>query len=66
MRRNGDDIVCTVFEAERAEGEAKGIIETGYEFGVSKEDILQRLQDKLQISLVVAQEYMVQFGKSEE
>jgi hypothetical protein len=62
----GDDIVCTVFEAERAEGEAKGIIETGYEFGVSKEDILQRLQDKLQISLTAAQEYMVQFGKSEE
>ena len=54
--------MCTVFEETRregiAEGEAKGIIETGYEFGISEEEILARLQKKLNISLAEAQEYV--------
>ena len=49
--------MCTVFEETRregiAEGEAKGIIETGYEFGISEEEILARLQKKLKIFLHV-------------
>ena len=34
-----------------AEGRAEEIIETGYEFGLSEQDILERLQKKLSISL---------------
>ncbi len=59
--------MCTVFEETRregiAEGEAKGIIETGYEFGISEEEILARLQKKLNISLAEAQEYVKKFGR---
>lgn len=63
--------MCTVFdeiakEGEikgRIDGEAKGIIETGLEFGISESDILSRLQKKLDVSLQVAQEYLAMFGK---
>ena len=63
--------MCTVFEETRAggiaegraEGRAEEIIETGYEFGLSEEDILTRLQKKLNISLQKAQEYLSMFGK---
>ena len=34
-------------------GKAKGIVETGYEFGASEADILKRLQQKLEISNVI-------------
>ena len=65
--KKGDADMCTVFEGARkegvAEGEAKGIIETGYEFGLSEDDILTRLQKKLNISLQKAQEYLSMFGK---
>ena len=47
----------------RTEGRAEEIIETGYEFGLSEKDILERLQKKLSISLQKAQEYLVMFGK---
>ena len=47
-------------------GEAKGIIETGYEFGISEEEILARLQKKLNISLAEAQEYVKKFGRKNE
>ena len=47
----------------RVEGRAKEIIETGYEFGLSEQDILERLQKKLSISLQKAQEYLLMFGK---
>ena len=50
-----------------AKGELKGraaeIVETGYEFGISESDILKRLQQKLEIPLQVAQEYLKIFGK---
>ena len=39
-------------------GEAKGIIEMGHDFGLSEEDILARLQKKLNVSLQKAQEYL--------
>lgn len=67
MLKKGDADMCTVFEETRkegvAEGEAKGIIETGYEFGLSEDDILARLQKKLNVSLQEAQEYLAMFGK---
>lgn len=63
----GDADMCTVFEETRAEGiaegRAEGIIETGYEFGLSDDDILARLQKKLNISPEKAQEYLSMFGK---
>ena len=58
----GDADMCTVFEEIRTEGEAKGIIETGYEFGLSESDILERLQHKLNVSEQKAQEYLEMFG----
>ena len=46
-----------------AEGRAAGIIESGYDFGLSEHDISVRLQKKLQITLEQAEEYMEMFGK---
>lgn len=55
--------MCTVFEETRFEGRLEGrlegklegraeeIIETGHEFGLSEEEILIRLQKKLDVSL---------------
>lgn len=63
----GDGGMCTLFEKIAKEneviGEAKGIVETGYEFGASEADILKRLQQKLEISLQMAQEFLNMFGK---
>ena len=53
----------TVLKEGRSEGRAEEIIETGYEFGLSEQDILERLQKKLSISLQKAQEYLLMFGK---
>ena len=57
----------TVFEETRVEGRKEGraeeIIETGYEFGLSDEDILGRLQRKLDISLEMGRAYLREFGK---
>ena len=50
-------------EKGKIEGRAEGIIETGVEFGLSENEILKRLQDKLDISLQMAQEYLLRFKK---
>jgi hypothetical protein len=59
--------MCTLFDEitkeGKAEGKAEGIIETGLDFGLSENDILERLQKKLDISLQKAQEYFEMFGK---
>ena len=47
----------------KLEGKAEEIVEIGYEFGLSENDILERLQTKLNISLQKAQEYLAMFGK---
>ena len=44
-------------------GRAIEIVETGFEFGLSENDILERLQRKLNVSLQTAQEYIRMFGK---
>ncbi len=70
FEKGGGDM-CTLFdeiakEGEAkgaARGEAKGIIETGFDFGLSEHDILERLQKKLNISLQQAQEYFGMFKK---
>ena len=43
--------MVSVFQETWNEGEAKGIIEMGHDFGLSEEDILARLQKKLNVSL---------------
>lgn len=71
LAQRGDVDMCTLFEEIARENEIKGkvegraieIVETGFEFGLSEEDILNRLQKKLNISLQVAQEYLNMFGK---
>lgn len=50
-------------EEGRAEGKAEGIVETGMDLGLSDQEILDRLQIKLNISLQVAQEYFSKYGK---
>lgn len=39
------------------------IIETGYELDLSDDDILRRLQKKLNISMEAAQQYLRKFGR---
>ena len=54
-----------IFESEargRVEGEAKGMIEICLDMNFSKEDILKKLQDKLNISLQQAEEYFKIYG----
>lgn len=63
----GEVTMCTLFDEIANEGETKGrakeIVETGYEFDFSENDILVRLQRKLDISLQQAQEYLNMFKK---
>ncbi|MDE6015134.1 MAG: Rpn family recombination-promoting nuclease/putative transposase [Acetatifactor sp.] len=47
----------------RAEGKAEGIIEMGVEYGLSENAILEKLQNKLGVSLQTAMEYLCMFGK---
>ena len=60
------DVMCNLSQGIKetgiAEGRAEEIIETGYEFGLSEQDILERLQKKLSISLQKAQEYLLMLG----
>ena len=44
-------------------GTARGMIETGLDFGLSEEELLSRLQDKLEIPYETAKEYLEKFGK---
>lgn len=50
-------------EKGKLEGRVVEIIETGYEFGLSEDNILERLQKKLDVSLQTAREYLARFGK---
>ena len=47
----------------RTEGRAEEIVRLGIEFGLSKEDILLRLQGHLDISMQKAQDYFIRFKK---
>jgi hypothetical protein len=59
--------MCTLFEEIAKEnvikGKALGMIETGFDFELSENDILIRLQRKLDITLQQAQEYLNLFKK---
>ena len=54
-----------ILEGE-AKGEAKGMIEICLEMNFSKEDILKKLQDKLNISMQQASEYFEIYGRKTE
>lgn len=45
------------------EGRAEGIIELGADVGLSDSEILNSLQIKLNISLQMAEEYLLKYGK---
>lgn len=62
LEKKEDADMCTVFEEGRAEGKIEEIIETGHEFGLLEDDILKRLQRKLNVSLAKAKEYLQTFG----
>lgn len=47
----------------RAEGRAREIVEMGYEFGLTKDAVLSKLQKKLEITSQKAQEYFDQYSK---
>lgn len=47
----------------KLEGKAEGIVETGLDCGLSEDEILERLQNKLKVSFQKAQEYFEMFGK---
>ena len=53
----------SLFDEIAKDGKAEGIIETGLDCGLSEDEILQRLQNKLNLSLQKAQEYFEMFGK---
>lgn len=63
--------MATVFEKTREEGKiegkiegrAEGMIEVWLELGIPKQDILEKLQNKLNISLPKAKEYFNLFEK---
>lgn len=57
----GDGGMWTVFEKTQNEGRIKGIIEMGLEFGLSEEDILEKLQSKLNVTRQEAQEYFQKY-----
>jgi hypothetical protein len=67
VSKKGDFDMCTLFDEiakeNEARGEAKGIVEAGLDFGLSENDILERLQKKLNLSVETAREYIKIFGK---
>lgn len=63
LSEKGDFDMCTLFDEIAKESEAKGIVETGVDFGLSENDILERLQKKLNLSLHTAQDYIKMFRK---
>ena len=65
--KKGDSAMCTLFDEiakeSKIEGRAQEIIDTGFEFSMSKKDILLRLQTKLDITLQKALEYFSLYEK---
>lgn len=67
----GEFDMCKAFEDMKEEGRQEGkiegraeeIVESGYEFGLPENKILERLQNKLDISLEEAKEYFGMFKK---
>lgn len=47
----------------RSEGLAKGIVVLGMDLGLSVDEIIEKLQDKMDITLEEAKEYVRMFGE---
>jgi hypothetical protein len=60
-----DNTMYSVFQDLVDQGKIEGIIETLYDFGLSDNDIIAKLQEKLNVSLQQAQEYLDTFKKHE-
>ena len=60
-----EDLIAESEARGRAEGEARGIIEICLDMDFSKTDILKKLQDKLNISLQQADEYLKMYEKND-
>jgi galactose-1-phosphate uridylyltransferase len=60
-----EDLVdmCNLSKGITSRGEARGIIQTALEFGASESDIVNKLQEKLQVTYQQAQEYFKTYGK---
>ena len=52
----------TVFEETQNEGRIKGIIEMGLDCGLSEDDILEKLEHKLNVSRQKAKEYFQKYA----
>jgi predicted transposase YdaD len=69
--KEADAIVCNLWDEVRAEGReegkeegrAEGIVSMGTDFDLSKEEIIAKLQEKLQIDLHQAEEYYNVYSK---
>ena len=65
--KKGEFTMCKAFEdmekKGKIEGRAEEIVEMGQEFGLTEENILERLRKKLNISIEEAVKYFVAFGK---
>ena len=59
-----EDLILESEEKGEKKGEEKGMIEICLEMNLSKEDILRKLQDKLNISMQQASEYFEIYGKN--
>lgn len=55
--------MCLAVEEMKRDWKAEGIIEMGMECGLSENTILEKLQNKLDVSLQTALEYLNTFGK---
>ena len=66
-QEKGGNVMNALFDSIEAKGEVKGrameIVETGIEFKIPENEIIKRLQSKLNLSLQTAQEYFEMFGK---
>ena len=61
-----EDLILESEEKGEKKGEEKGMIEICLEMNLSKEDILRKLQDKLNISMQQASEYFEIYGRKTE
>lgn len=61
--RDMSNAIDDFFEDGRIAGKAEGIIEFGRDFGLSEKDILERLQQKLNVTAQRAREYFDAFEK---
>lgn len=63
MNIMGGTVIETESEKLMSHGEAKMLIEMSQEYGLDNTTILQKMQDKLGISLEEATAYLKKYGK---